>query len=76
MTQSDQTNSMPPPDPAPPPQSPRPPVDHPIANPPREAGVPGQNRSGEAESKAGSQRTRGSSSSESSKRLEGVSDEP
>jgi len=42
MPRSDQTNSMPPPDPAPPPPSPRPPVDHPIANPPREPGVTGR----------------------------------
>src|SRR3954463_8344765 len=45
MTHSDSKNSMPPPDPAPPPAGACVPVDHPIANPPCQAGLAGWDRS-------------------------------
>lgn len=44
MTHSDPKNSMPPPDPAPPPAGACVPVDHPIANPPRQAGLAGSDQ--------------------------------
>ena len=45
MTHSNSKNSMPPPDPAPPPAGACVPIDHPIANPPCQAGLAGWDRS-------------------------------